>query len=100
MKMIISKKERESLQEHIRQKRVDLLQGVDSKLVNDKHLGKKIVKDILSEVKRECGLIDECGRESSYHNLDRKYYEKAMRIIDEYVPHVALANEIDAEKRS
>lgn len=78
----------EELQKALKKKGIELLGGKQSKAYQDKSLRTKLYSDIQREIKRQFGL------ESSYKALKRKELNKALEIINNYVPPIVIAEEI------
>lgn len=57
-----------------------------------------VYKDIYYEIKRNFDLINqETGAQLSYKKLRRKYFNGALKIIEDYEPGIDLQNKIEAE---
>lgn len=84
-------------QNEVRRKGVQILGGKNSRAYKNASLRSKLYRDIHFEVKRQYGLITDTGRQMSFTKLKRKYAKSALRLIREYEPPIAIANEIDTE---
>ena len=89
--------EADDLSKAVRKKGVEVMGGKKTSAYNNPDLRKKVYQDIYGEIKRQFGLENEAGRQLSYKKLKRKYLSGAFAVVDEYVPPIALANEIDDE---
>ncbi len=81
----------------VRKKGVELMCGKKSPAYNNKELRTRIYRDIYYEIKRQYGLIDEKGVQSSYKKLKRKFYSGAIAVVGAYVLPIGLQNEVEAE---
>lgn len=86
--------EADELAKEVKKKGVSVLGGKDSNAYRDKGLRQSIYRDIYYEIKREYGLIDEKGCQSSYKKLKRKHLKGAFAVIADYVPPIGYQNEI------
>ena len=86
--------EADELAKAVKKKGVSVLGGKNSNAYKDKALRQSIYRDIYYEIKREYGLIDEKGRQSSYKKLRRKHLNGAFAVVADYVPPIGYQNEI------
>ena len=89
--------EADDLSGAVRKKGVELMGGKKSPAYNNKELRTRIFRDIYYEIKRQYGLIDEKGVQSSYKKLKRKFYSGAIAVVGAYVLPIGLQDEVEAE---
>ena len=89
--------EADEIRSRIRKKGVEVLGGKRARAYKNSSLRGRVYSDIYGEVKRNFGLTAESGKRQSYLFLKRKHYKTALTLIDEYVPPIALYDEIDSE---
>lgn len=87
--------EADDLSKLVRRVGVRVLGGKKSAAYADTALRSKVYKDIYGEVKRQYGLEDASGRKQSYKKLKRKHLNGAMDIVSNYIPPIAISNEIE-----
>lgn len=92
--------EADDLSGAVRKKGVELMGGKKSPAYNNKELRTRIFRDIYYEIKRQYGLIDEKGVQSSYKKLKRKFYSGAIAVVGAYVLPIGLQNEVEAENEA
>ena len=89
--------EADDLAKAVQRKGVFCMGGKSQPAYRNTDLGKKIYRDIYTEIKRQYGLIDDMGRQKSYKKLKRKYLTGALTVVEMYELPIALQNEVETE---
>ena len=71
-----------------------MLGGKHSNAYKDSKLRMEVYTDIYNQVKREYGLYDSDGKFITYKALKRKYYQDALKMVEEYKPPKYLEEKI------
>ena len=86
--------EADNLSRTVKRKGVDVLGGKHSNAYKDSKLRMEVYTDIYNQVKREYGLYDNEGKFVTYKALKRKYYQDALKMVEEYKPPKYLEEKI------
>ena len=78
----------DEVQKRVRKKGVEVLGGKESEAYHDGSIRSHVYSDIYGQQKREFGCV------ASYKGIKRKYLEKALAFIDNYIAPTALSEMI------
>lgn len=78
----------DEVQKRVRKKGVEVLGGKESEAYHDGSIRSHVYSDIYGQLKREFGCV------ASYKGIKRKYLEKALAFIDNYIAPTALSEMI------